>query len=593
MGLWQLAFVGSASVFVGVYCPLGLAYQSIRYAGAVFLAMLLAAWLCSIALLVRRRVLLEGFGEVRDWLCGVALMALTITVFSLSTESQFGIMDDEGTIANTALSIYETGEVFSAHRGYWIDDNFEIVDGRLDKRPWLFAVVVAAIHHLAGYDLSHLFQVNYVISSLAVFVFWLFLRQLFGPWIAFIAALPFIWNPVWLQSASGGGLEPINYFLAIVMGYAMLFHNRDRYGKTPEVLAVICAVLLAYARYESAVWVIILGLFLLVRGGGFSRYKPSLTIYIASCILIPSIWLLRLTIARTDSFQQGGSEDLPVFGMNHLVENALNNSIFLYTPSWQSANDFFLSVVGLGGLFWAGRSFYKSCLKKEPLSTSSYVVSSWLLGFAIMFLLYAAYFWGSFYDVLAVRFCLVAIFPLLIGYAFLLHGVSKRFRSGNLLLVGFCLLSLLFSLPNIGSLKSLEHENPHAALQNWKYDWLKQKQLDREMTFFIDNHPQVWTASRYSSITYEKVSDRLRPLAYQISYGGFEDVFLVETLRLDSNAQWQPAVPGIREYFQLKPAAEGVFQITPNLRAQISSVVSVEDKFPEAVEKPYDPFYLP
>ncbi|MDQ8194317.1 hypothetical protein QEH59_07765 [Coraliomargarita sp. SDUM461004] len=594
--LWLLLAFGASCLTVGFALPISLAYQGVREAGVVFVMALLVGWLCSLVLLLKRRFMLDGLGARTDWFFGAVLIALTILTWNFLAEPRFGVMDDEGTLANTALSIYETGEVFSAHRGYWLGDDFEIVDGRMDKRPWLFPAIVAMYHWIFGYDVGNAFKVNYWISLFAVLTFWFLLKQFFRPLIALVAILPFIWNPVWLQSVCGAGLEPVNYLLIAMLGCTMFFCGEEKYGQAPETLAVFCASLLAYARYESAVWVVVLGVFLVLKAGRLTEFRPGLAIFMVSFLLIPSIWLLRLTLARTDGFQGAGTEELPVFSLDYLREHLVDNSLFFLNPSWSSPNDLFLLLVGASGLVWAVYAYYQSQENVDRFPECRIAVVTWLSGFVIMYCIYATYFWGSFQDALAVRFSLVVIPPLLAGWGFFLNELTKRLHCDISILFFVCLFYALCSLPNVLSLKEVPKRNPHAASQNWKLDWLQTEQLEPKTTFFIDNHPHVWNAARYPSITCNKLVARLKPLSYQMKRGGFKNVFLVETLRLNASGEWRPVLSQHHDYFQLEPVEDAYYQLTPSLRTQISRVLHIKDHqrtMDDFDDLPYDPLYLP
>jgi hypothetical protein len=456
------------------------------------------------------------------------------------------------------------------------------VDGRLDKRPTLFPFLVAICHHVFGYSIENGFFLNYLICLVSTLFFWQMLRLRFDTYLAAAAVLPLLWNPLWVQSMLSAGLTSLNLGLTFALGWGMLLVVRGGYGRVAEAFLIITAVLLAYARYESALWVLPVGIFLFLRGGGWRNYKPSLLVVLAPIFLVPALWTLRTSLARPGVFQEAGTESYPAFSLSYLCGNFQDSVRFVFDLSWVSPNVLFLTLTGLIGLGFGFARWLRRDQVEDSQPGQVLAVLCWLAGFALLYVIYQFYFWSSFRDVLAVRLSLVLVPPLIYGWALLLSELCARSKRPRAILVVLSLVAALLSIPNLQSLAALREANPLAELQNWKRAWVQTQGVDQNHTFFIDNHPQVWTAERYSAISYQKLAPRLMQLAYQMELGKFEAVYLVEIVRSevrpvagDAPLVWVPLVPKLRERLSLALEIAGEFVLSDTHRVYIRRVVGV------------------
>ena len=146
--------------------PLRQAYVGIRYGGYYFAAVLLLFSLYSAWKGIERdfkATIARPYAKVS--LCALLLFGVCLL---RSQPPVFQVMDDEGTQLNTALAMHETKEVFSASKGYWFDGDFEVISGRLDKRPFLHSFVSSVCHHVFGYNIKNVFALNFILGLVSL-----------------------------------------------------------------------------------------------------------------------------------------------------------------------------------------------------------------------------------------------------------------------------------------------------------------------------------------------------------------------------------------------------------------------------------------
>lgn len=525
------------ALLLGIFLPLGNAYDALRYGSAIFMGLLLAAWFGILALSYRENNIGKDPSQTKANYLWVLLLAIATVVF-LRIDPAFAVMDDEGIVLNTGLALYEEGELFAASKGYWVDDDFILVDGRLDKRPFLYAYIMSLVHHLAGYGVENAFLLNFFFGLCVCWVGWSLFCRFFSPLVSFLAILPLLSCSVFLQCVRGAGFETFNFLMLALLGWSML-----RYYDFPNLknqgLLILTAVLLSYSRYESVGVIPVVGVLIVFIIRPDSRSIRVLCI--APWLLVPYLWLFRCTLARTDSFQEASTGELSAFSFSYMGQNILDAAKFLFSPDWTVPNDLFVTIIGLSGgvifLSTLAKRLRKVegmfCLREDSMDQADrlMVASAWLLIFPVLLGIIFGYFWSSFLDVLAQRFSLLTIWPLLFGVGCLLQwAVNSKSKFTPVI---FAPVWLILSVPNLASIDASRSRSSLAEYQTWKMNWLASASLNPETTIFIDPHQDVWTSMRYSAITPSNLNLRMPQLELGKRIGRFEAVYLIELVELD------------------------------------------------------------
>lgn len=523
---------------LGFFLPLGDAYDLLRYGAVFFMAVVFTAWLVLFILVcIQKTNGRERSPFIRSYLWVPLLVFAAVVFFKI--DPAFAVMDDEGIVLNTGLALYEEGELFAASKGYWVEGEFVLVDGRMDKRPFLYAYMISLVHHVAGYRIENAFYFNYLLGLGVCLLGWSLFCRFFSPLVSFLALLPLLSCSVFLQSVRGAGFETFNFMMLALLGWSLL-----RYYEYPnlknQALLILTAILLSYSRYESVGVIPVVGAFiaLAVVPGSLSVR----VLCIAPWLLVPYLWLFRCTLARTDSFQEASTGELSAFSISYVWQNVVDAAQFMFSPKWSVPSDLSTSALGLLGLlvffYMLVRQMRKergmTCLHSDAsvVRGRSVVAVVWLLTFGVLVGIIFCYFWSSFLDILSQRFSLLMVWPLLFGVGCVLQAAANLGnKSGKVVLAAFVPLWVILSLPNLVSIEESRNRNSLAEFQTWKMDWLNGASLDPEKTIFIDPREEVWTTMRYSVITPSNLNARMPQLELGKRVGRFDSIFLIELFK--------------------------------------------------------------
>lgn len=585
------ALCASGALLLGILFPLGDAYDLLRYGAVYFMAVVFAAWLGLFLLVCLQKTNRSGRSPIKRSFLWLPLLVFAAVIF-FKIDPAFAVMDDEGIVLNTGLALYEEGELFAASKGYWVEGEFVLVDGRLDKRPFLYAYIISLVHHVVGYRIENAFYLNYVLGLGVFLIGWSLFCRFFSPLVSFLALLPLLSCSVFLQCVRGAGFETFNFMMLAVLGWSLLRYYEHSNLKNQAFL-ILTAILLSYSRYESVGVIPVVGAFiaLVVAPGSLSVR----VLCIAPWLLVPYLWLFRCTLARTDSFQEASTGELPAFSFSYIWQNVVDAAQFIFSPKWSVPNDPFTSAFGLLGLLlffymlFSRRAKERGmvCLHRDAPTGSgrSAVAVIWLLTFGVLVGIMFCYFWSSFLDILSQRFSLLMVWPLLFGVGCILQSAANLdSRSGKMALAAFVPLWLILSLPNLASIEESRNRNSLAEFQTWKMNWLGSASLDPEKTIFIDPREEVWTAMRYSVITPSNLNVRMPQLELGKRLGRFDSIFLIELYdegeaKLPLNHRWNS------HYFTLDPMPLASFhqpdgQLLARIRRVMELNVAEEDLIP-------------
>ena len=189
----------------------------------------------------------------------VALFVGGMAVFlHLHERHEFKIVADEVVLSSTAMEMHFERQAAVVVRGYDYAGNFTPLNVYVDKRPLLFPFFVSLVHDLTGYRVANVFALNALLSLALTTLFYVLGRRLGGPPAGVAAVLLLCAIPLVAQNTTGGGFELLNMVMIVLTLWLGL-----RYAERPTTdrlcAFVLAGVLLAEARYESAVFVLPVG----------------------------------------------------------------------------------------------------------------------------------------------------------------------------------------------------------------------------------------------------------------------------------------------------------------------------------------------
>jgi len=568
--LIRVFLVSAFALALAFGTPLLAAYKMVRY-GTYYGC--LSATVVLVVLIVSYWVRRHGIKKTlpKGYWPGLSAILLIYAILIAAVPDAFRVMDDEGVLLNTALSLYEEQELFAASKGYWIDGEFEILEGILDKRPFLYSFLLSLVHHLLGYRPENAFLLNGSLGGMALLLCYRLLGHWFGMLPAAIASLSLASTPLFLTAANGAGFEMLNLFLLLALAVTVCEFMVDPNERAAVLLSGV-AVALAYARYESVLFVLPVGILLLVERIRRPGFRFHWAMYVVPFLLVPYVWLFRCTLARKGAWARAEAEERTVFGFEYLWENLVDTLRFFFTTHDRSANDpvfIYLGVLGLIAFvlyFGLRRSAEQTVQARKILPN----VVFWTAGFGLLWAVLLSYFWSSFMDPMAQRMS----FPFFLGFAFglavLLSLVGRKFKGRTYVLLLFLLSTALMvrAMWSVGSVDATWKTNALARLQTEKMEWFRSNDLDSSRVLFIDNNGSVWTALRAPTITWGRAGDRIDQMAYHHELGTFEAIYCVQVFNRSSEGSiWRPADKHVNDALQLRD--EWAFDLRINSRSRV------------------------
>lgn len=519
-----LSFLALSVLSVGLICfvPGEAALAFVRYLGAPFLLLLVIAWVVYLLSLLRPKL-----KSLRGWKASRALPGMLCVLagaWLLFAQADFGpkILMDEYSLASTARNIHERGEVCVTTRVVAVGENFRPSETSVDKRPWLYPLAVSLLHDIFGYSEANPYRLNAGLGlCLLGMAFWQ-ARRFGGVPAGLMAVLMWASLPLLTQAASGGGMDLLNLCLiqfAILAGAAFLRNP------TPhrEGLFVLSGVLLAYARYESILFLAAVALLLAIgmyRRGNFRLSRVSI---LAPLLLTPLILHLKAQFGQTAHYEMATGVTVP-FSLQHFNTHLPHALAFLFNTGHDLANSLWLSVIGSLALILLlvglRRDWNKHWRQPENVALLVFILA--LAAHLVVLLSYHA---GQFTDLFASRFALPFHLALL---AAILLVLSRMGHWTKPLCKALSLLSLLFiiSFTMPMNAKAIFSERSFVVREQAWLSKLREEILESD-SLIIDRFTVAWSLRDWVALRphhallshgliHEGLRDGIYPEAYYI-----------------------------------------------------------------------------
>jgi len=185
----------------------------------------------------------------------------------------FKILMDEVMLLGTSMGMHFDKHPLVPVRGHDLQGAFQLLDGRLDKRPLFQPFLVSTLHDLTGYRPENVFILNTSLTFVLLGLVYQAGRKIAGAAAGIVAVLLLTSLPLLAQNTTGGGFELLN--LVMIMSTLLLglrFAETRDAGSQQALL--LSAVLLAQTRYESILFLLPVGL--LVLWGWWMERRPVL-----------------------------------------------------------------------------------------------------------------------------------------------------------------------------------------------------------------------------------------------------------------------------------------------------------------------------
>lgn len=518
-----------------------------------------------------------AIGAGRTWI-GPALLVLAVTGFlHVHERHEFKIVMDEVVLQDTAMRMHFEREAAALVRGYDFAGNFTALHVYVDKRPLFFPFLLSLAHDLTGYRVANVFYVNAVISVLFIGLVFLVGRRLGGVVAGVAGALLVASIPLVHQNATGSGFELLNLVMILAtvwlgMRYAERPDDTDRFGAF-----VLAGILLAQTRYESALFIVPVGLVILHVWWRQRRVDLAWPVLVAPLLLVivPLHFNVFKVVSATWQLADGPGANTP-FSPRFFYDNVGHAMNFFLSTDGSQGNSLLVSVLGAAGVGFFVLTLYREYREIFRERPAQAVFCIFVLGLLVHTGLMLCYFWGQFDDPIIRRLSLPANLLCVLAFIFVYPQLvphPARWR-GLLAVTGFCLLS--FTVPSV-AMHRYAQENFAARTNAWLSGFIDR--LGDDTALAIDSGSGLqWFIHRKSSVAVDAVVGRPDAYIFHFKNHSFQHYFVVQRMGadFDRGLRYPTMDDDMGDGFQLELAAERAF--SPVYYIRISRVIGVNEE---------------
>ena len=351
----------------------------------------------------------------------IACTILTLCMFPMGNR----ILMDEIIVLATSKAIHEEREPVTPTMLQSYHGVLKLTAGYIDKRPYLYAAFVGLFHDLLGYSPKNAFYANMVLAALTLALVGVIgLRLGASTEAGAIAMLALTSVPLFAEHATGGGIDIINLFCILsVLTLGLVHLERPTVVSARSLLGA--AVLLAYARYESIMFMAIpvtIMAVIWIREKRLFVDGYSLLLWPA---ILPLCGIHFLTFLRADqSFQLSELGLKDAFSLSYIPGNLSHALGFFFDAEHLLGNSAVVFVVGLVAVLLvivAAAVRWKSI----RITNTGFCFAVFALISLAGFTLLMAYSWGKLDQMVASRLSL----PLYLLFVLSIAAIGREFKN--------------------------------------------------------------------------------------------------------------------------------------------------------------------
>ena len=448
---------------------------------------------------------------LREHYAGLLLcLGIMTLVFHLSPP-QFKILADETNLVGVSMAMHKDKTVSVPLQGLAIDYTDYDYTGGIDQRPPGFPFFISLIHALLGYSAYNGFILNFVAGVLVLFFLYMLLARKFSACYGVLGVLLTAACPIFTFWSTSSGFEVLNLFF-VVFVFAVLYEFlKTRLVERAELL-FLSLVLLAYCRYESAVFII--GLLSLAPWFATRRMigQYRLPTLLCPLLLLPLIWQRRLYFFSGAILVGDGRQTADqLFSLANLARHFSSNLFVLSGLNPECGFVPALFILAVAGMYAVLK---RLILPADRLSRVSQALTIYGLVCAVLlFLLYSAFYWGDFSTDIDNRLAMVFIPFLVVPAVYLVYrlvGVAGGFWKGTAVFLAVILIIQYRPVAEKQKLvqgKSLTYEyNSVLGFIEKNYD------PDRDKLLIISDRPNFYAIHKAGSVGFDFANRRVKQL---------------------------------------------------------------------------------
>ncbi len=437
---------------------------------------------------------------------------------------------DEIVVLSTSKTIHEEKEALTPMALEFNQGIKKLDAAHVDKRPFLFATLVALLHDVRGYAPENSFYANMLLGVGSLGLAWYLGKKWGGSNAAGAVALLALTSlPIFCQHATGGGIDVINVFMILCLMVACLNYLEGP-SNTSCRLLLGTTLLLGYSRYESVVYWIIPALSLAYVYARQKRFFLDPLAAVLPLLAIPLFTLHFLTFSQAqNSFQLQDRSLATAFSLSYVGNNLVHSLNFFLDTQHTMTNSPALFVVGAVACLLLLITVLRqpAAIVRTP---TEYSFALFALGSLLAFLLLESYCWGDLDNLIASRLSLPFYLLLILGLARSLH-YTQQWRK---IAWGLCLLfvgSIYWtSFPIAGKSYNQKLYLVAQKLEHWQA-FIRQQPNDRFAV--IHSAANFWLTEDVYCLHPLWIASNPRFLKNMLTSGHFQRIYIIDDLTKD------------------------------------------------------------
>ena len=486
----------------------------------------------------------------------------------------FKILMDEVMLLGTSMSMHFDRTALVPMRGHDIQGAFQIVGGQLDKRPLFQPFLVSVLHDFTGYRPENVFVLNTVLTFMLLTLGYITGFRISGRGAGALAVLLLTSLPLLAQNSTGAGFELLN--LVMILGTLLLGmrYVKQRDGNTLNAFG-LSAILLAYTRYESVLFLLPVGLTILWVWWTDRRSMLTWTVIFMPLMLLVYAFHNQIFSVRVSSWEMGSQpgHDKP-FAFSYVPDNIAHGLNFFFSTNGEQSNSLVLSGLGFIALPFFLLWLFKilSRLRAAPPAKAALAIFS--LGFVAHTLLLLCYFWGKFDDPVIRRLSLPLNLLLVIATVTVAAELDYKGRTWRVLAV---LVGIGFFTSSVPAMARHSYSLTYyvGREMEWRREFISAH--PEKDYLFIDNNCIIWITHLVSGTPVKQAIDNKGNILFNFRNHIFSSIYVFQRLTVDpaTGHSIVPAEDDLGPDYQLETLWERRF--TPLTVSRISRVVSIRE----------------
>ncbi len=456
------------------------------------------------------------------------LLAL-LFVFSVTREpAGFKIVDDEVILSATAMNIHYNGEVKVPALGYEILGRYELLGGRIDKRPIGFSVLLSLVHDIFGYRIGNVFFLNIVLTALVSLALFHVAKAVSDERAALLSVSMFLLTPLVAQNATGGGFEILNVFM-LLLSMWLGIRYLEAPGSWNIVAFCLSVLLLSQTRYESIVFLLPAVAVVLIGWHKSHRIVLPWGVLVIPLLFVPLVIHLQMPFYDQYWWELHGN-NTPPFGKLNFLKNLGASIAYLFSLRRDSSSNFIFSAIGVGALVLMLVGFARVRRERQIQAVAIDVVGIFCIGITLHFCIVLFFYAGDLTKLSSSRYVL----PLMLGFSLATaFVVGRRLQSkaaASAIVAGLLCSSYVFSLPAFA-----RTSGTNSDLWKKRTEWILDycASLPKGDDLLVTNEPWIFMLHKLPVTQLEGVNDRADYFKYHLDEDSFDNIIIAQNFGMD------------------------------------------------------------